>query len=73
MNQGKSVVGLSRHSLATAFLLWAGRRHGRRVGIIQPQADRLMALSLALVCCPYLQMTVAYRPAKPGRGTDASL
>ena len=73
MNQRKSAAGLSRHSLATASLLWAGRRRRRRAGINQPQADRLVALSLALLRRPYLQMTVAYRPAEPGRGTAASL
>ena len=73
MNQRKSVAGLSRHSLATASLLWAGRERSDRVGINQPQADRLLALTLELVCRSFLQMTVAYRPAEPGRGTTASL
>ena len=57
----------------TAVCLWAGRRQRRRAGINQPQADRLVALPLVLVRRPYLQITVAYRPAKPWRGTSASL
>ena len=63
MNKRKSVAGLSRLSLATASLLWAGRRQRRRAGIDQPQADRLMALSLALVCRSFLKMTVEFLPA----------
>ena len=44
-NQQESVAGLSGHSLLTAFPLLGGRERSDRVGINQPKADRLMALT----------------------------
>lgn len=73
MNQRKSVAGLSRHSLATASLLWAGRCQRRRVGINQPQADRFQAQAFALVRRSFFLIPLAPESAKPGRGTASSL
>lgn len=60
-------------SLATAFPLLGGRERSDRVGINQPQADRLMALPLAPVGRSFHLIPLASGPAKPGRGTAVSL
>jgi len=60
-------------SLATAFPLLGGRERSDRVGINQPQADRLMALPLAPVGRTFHLIPLASGPAKPGRGMAVSL
>ncbi len=70
---GKQPLRGAGKSLATAFPLLGGRERSDRVGINQPQADRLMALSSAPAGRSFHLIPLASGPAEPGRGTTVSL